>query len=470
LRVLNRDGLSEREARATIGSVYKRESAQGTQRAQRDNAGIAALEAFAQGYDWKAHGRARNTDKAVFVALIQRARVTRNWGEGVHASIREIAGLAVIEHTTARRALARLVKHGLIERVVTSTDNPFDANVYRFTELSQKVPHSTAFFDATHHVELFENARESGEALPFVRYAQALQERAALGRSGYAILGALWAHEQGLTARGVSELSGVPLSTVYRYLSGKLRGAVELVPGTARYRVNYADAYEMLVGLAALGRSVSETRRKRHNQDRVRYLEERVYRSLYAHDAGALAVPADSHETLRAQGALSDAPPVPVIDNVDEPLLAVGRSLGATVREVDEGGDSVQVSARAEYVVPAAKPAASAQDEAWGALWARFNRAWTNTHGRVNSAARTARKHDLVFDAQALRAQLAHAQDLINTNSAAALAIVAEVNAALDALHDALKMKRDTAARVGRTPLTSQLTMFESEGVNHDCA
>ncbi len=505
---VNRDGLSEREARATIRSVYKRESAQGGQRAQRDNAGIAALEAFAQGYDWKTHGRARHTDKAVFMALIQRARATDSATidkHGIRASTREIAGTVRVSRQAAANALHRLIEHGLIERASAqgNPDNASSACAYRFCEGVAKVDRVTAVVEV---LRTSVNFSDTSTLHPD------MLEALALGRVGAAIYAALAEHatqsDTGLTAREIAARVGVHRQTVYRLLAddAKLltRGFVECIEHDTprRYTAHDLSHVEQLERVPE-GQQAARARRKSHNQERVRYLEHtaRVWRerydreNLYAHDtaqlnalgalhAGALAVPADTpHDTARAQGALPDAPPVPVEESMQEPLLSVGVSLGGIVRAVDDGGDTGQESARADYVdAPpvhgvnaATSKADTAQDEAWGVLWARFNRAWMNTQGRVNSAAKHARKREIAFDAQGLRGQLAHAQALINTDSAAAFAIVDEVNAGIDALHDALKaMKHEGNGKPSQRGELSQArshgaqtTLFDEEAVNH---
>lgn len=94
------------------------------------HATILKAEKFVKEYDWRIHGRTAQTDRVVFLACIQRAKLDRE--EDFRASQREILDLANIQQrVTVRNAIKRLVKHELL--AFTKVDQG-GSNRYKFSE------------------------------------------------------------------------------------------------------------------------------------------------------------------------------------------------------------------------------------------------------------------------------------------------------------------------------------------------
>ena len=89
-----------------------------------------ALE-FAKSYDWKGYGPTQHTDKAVFLACCERARLDPGRG-GFRASAREIARLSNKTAKTCSLALRRLVKANLL---IYASIDPSGANRFKFGEV-----------------------------------------------------------------------------------------------------------------------------------------------------------------------------------------------------------------------------------------------------------------------------------------------------------------------------------------------
>jgi len=83
---------------------------------------------FAMEYQWDSH-----TDRIIFLALIERARLTGNEKEIYRASIRELASLARMSTTTIQRGLKRLIDSQLIEQI--TSDKMSKANVWKFKSI-----------------------------------------------------------------------------------------------------------------------------------------------------------------------------------------------------------------------------------------------------------------------------------------------------------------------------------------------
>lgn len=499
---VNRDGLSEHEARATIKSIYTRESTQGGQRSQRaDSDAIKLLEAFAQGYDWKAHGRAHRTDKAVFEALIQRARMTSTVDakkHGIRASVRELAGIAHITHKTAIATLRRLTERGLIERVKASHSNLTGAASYRFTV------NAKLYTNDTIHTALFASYGCYG----VISLHPDMLERDALGRVGATVYAALAEHttqsHTGMTAREIAARVGARRETVYRLLSDDAKlikhGFVECIAHDTprRYIAHILTPTEQLERIPE-GQQAARARRARHDNERVRYLEhkarswrERFDRvNLYALES----VPAQSGLNTQSDTAtvytlgtlqqdapaaqeLTEFPNTPTRARKDEhgnAFITVSMALGATLRESEPvefpagAGNQAQAAALSEFPDTLTRACeATAQAESWGALWARFSRAHHQAVGRIGHASSAARKHKVAFDGQGLRGLLAESAELIKTDSAAAFKLLDEVHSALEAFKGTLEaIKQDgRKSATGNKAMSEQKPIFD-EGMNH---
>lgn len=127
-------GLSERESRATIRSAYSQPRTparpSNTFSPTIDEAWRYAL-LYGIEYDWI--GRTRNTDRAVYLALVERARLASNENDVFRGSVRELSELARMGCNTVQRALKRLIATNLI--LGCGNDRNSGGRLWRFTDV-----------------------------------------------------------------------------------------------------------------------------------------------------------------------------------------------------------------------------------------------------------------------------------------------------------------------------------------------
>lgn len=126
-------GLSERESHATICSAYSRprnpsRPGETVTSSPEETWQYALL--YATQHAWI--GRTRNTKRAVFLALIERARLSRNETDVFRASTRELSELARMGINTIRRTLKKLKNMKLISSC--GKDKNSGASLWSFTE------------------------------------------------------------------------------------------------------------------------------------------------------------------------------------------------------------------------------------------------------------------------------------------------------------------------------------------------
>jgi hypothetical protein len=214
LPIATMSGLPYKEARATIASAYSRarEAARPEQKKifENNNWHFALLWATAQ--NWQ--GRQRTTERAVFLALIERARVGSNENGLFRASIRELSELARVGTTTVQKALFRLKTASIL--LSKGNDQNSQASLWQFAE--------TLLLEAK-QLELEMNT--VAIAPHWLRYSESLfnselTERGALGHSVTFIYQFLRTLDAPMMPRQIVESLGLTLNQV-NYALRKLK-------------------------------------------------------------------------------------------------------------------------------------------------------------------------------------------------------------------------------------------------------
>lgn len=197
-------GLSAEEVQATIASAYRGQVTQG-QRARK----IEHLCSVAGAYPWQA--RTRDTDRRVWLALVERYRQDALGRPEFHASTRTLADIAGISHPAAIRALQRMTTaYGLLERAAYGSKRSATATEYRFTARAwdKNLGHPV-----TTRTKSYKTAC-SGNTVSQTPIA----EKSALGLTGALIYDTLLRARAALTVQELAQAIGAIVRTVYRAL------------------------------------------------------------------------------------------------------------------------------------------------------------------------------------------------------------------------------------------------------------
>lgn len=133
LPIAQASGLSTREATTTIQSAYSKQRTPARPANTQPNAADACWYAallFGTQHNWQ--GRTRNTDRTLFLTLVERCRVASNENGVFRASIRETAALSRFSPNTVQASLKRLIKSQLI--LACGHDQQSNASLWRFTD------------------------------------------------------------------------------------------------------------------------------------------------------------------------------------------------------------------------------------------------------------------------------------------------------------------------------------------------
>lgn len=161
--------------------------------------------AYADCPHWR--GPTATTDRAVFAACIERARVDETNGTW-RASVREVATLARVTPKTAHASLQRLVTAGLLEHA--HTDRTSSANRWRFTD--KVLTEGRAVCQVYH-------TNRTGEVDSVVILSQHdAAERGALGPVAWRVYQYLLTQEVGQRAAVIASALGIHRRAVYRAL------------------------------------------------------------------------------------------------------------------------------------------------------------------------------------------------------------------------------------------------------------
>ncbi len=312
------DGLPESEIQRTAASASRpdrltpQEYRAGTAASipstsrQNPNAVWRRAAAFSSRHPWQ--GRTANTDRAVFAALIERARLDTRGTGTFRASVREVATAARVHAMTAHTALDRLAKasqdrQALIESVGT-TD--LGARCWQFTgavladekgqmcEIStvvatQQCNDTVLISHISNHDTVSVSHTSKTDTATYLE--SDASESGAYGKTGMLAYLALLRFSEPASAAEVAAAANLTLSQVRHAFraGGKLRddGLIEHL-GHNRWAANYrdyADLQQAAHGYGKLG--ADEHRRARFLLERQRQVSGRVIDWRRNHDPGA---------------------------------------------------------------------------------------------------------------------------------------------------------------------------------------
>lgn len=122
-------GLSTYEVKKTIKSAYSQHRTPSRKHTPNLNQTWKYALLWATHHNWE--NRTAGSDRALFIALIERARVSSNENDVFRASIRELSELSSLGTTTIQRGLARLQDMQIIFNA--GYDNTSQASLWRFS-------------------------------------------------------------------------------------------------------------------------------------------------------------------------------------------------------------------------------------------------------------------------------------------------------------------------------------------------
>lgn len=205
-------GLPAYEVQATIKSAYSRHRtpSNSTVATLRQSWKYALL--WATRHKWE--NRTAGSDRALFIALIERARVSSNENDVFRASIRELSELSSLGTTTIQRGLARLQEMQIIFNA--GHDNTSQASLWRF---------SNKIISVAKQIELNLNT----VSIPpyWLRYSESvfnsdIVERGALGHSVLFVYEFMRTLHQAMMPSDMAEALGISLNQV-NYALRKLK-------------------------------------------------------------------------------------------------------------------------------------------------------------------------------------------------------------------------------------------------------
>jgi len=238
-----------------------------TQRAQSRNWEAALV--YTQNREWT--GRTGNTDRAVMLALAERARIGSNENGTFRASVREIAVTARISKETAHKALKRLKTQKVISRA--GNDITSKASLWRFGDTVLNDRHKQ------HGGEQRANwyTRTNGLSSSVPVSASDAVERGALGQSGMRVYRALIANGP-LLPKGIAEVEGLSVGQA-RYGLRKLRDfdLVERLPEGWRAIPATDVQLDERVALPAGTLGKGEARKRRYEEERALFAGREIF-------------------------------------------------------------------------------------------------------------------------------------------------------------------------------------------------
>jgi hypothetical protein len=216
LPVATMSGLPYKEARASVASAYGRvrEAARPEQKknfSENRNWHYALLWAGEQ--NWQ--GRTGTSNRAVFLALVERARVGSNENGLFRASIRELSELARVGTTTVQKALLRLKNAKIL--LSKGSDQTSQASLWGFAE--SLILEAKQQELKTDSVMLSPHWLRYSESL----FNSELTERGALGHSVGFIYQFLRTLDSPMMPRDIAKSLGLTLNQV-NYAIHKLKG------------------------------------------------------------------------------------------------------------------------------------------------------------------------------------------------------------------------------------------------------
>ncbi|MBT7122715.1 MAG: bifunctional DNA primase/polymerase [Clostridia bacterium] len=239
--------------------------------------------AFAEAYSWPS-GRAGHTDKAVFLACCERAKVDAGRGGSFRAASRETAHAANVSARTTVKVLRRLVRAGLLKY---AGRDPSGANRYKFGEGYRSFPtNPTCSYSGEVTIPLKTDKLPQTEA-----------QKDVFGRLG-AVSWAVYSYlleNYGTGYKQIAKATGQKAGSVARVLSRGKNTGVLLLHGLVIYNAaegNYhaekatEDKLERIAAaLYVLGRTAKRERQYQADRElRVNYLLAGAMRAYKPHE------------------------------------------------------------------------------------------------------------------------------------------------------------------------------------------
>ena len=298
-------GLPSYEAKRTIESAYskQRSPSRPTQKIASDNYEWRYALLWATKYKWQ--GRTNATDRVVFLALIERYRLSQNNDNLFRGSIREIATLARIGTTTATKALERLEKKNLIAKI--APDKVSGASLWSFDkriiERGKKIELNLSTLSIPPH---------------WLRYSVSvfnsdIAERGALGHSVLFVYEYLQTQNQSLMPSEIADLLGISVNQV-NYALAKLR-VYDLIDRVASGWLTSGSATNDAIAQQAGTLGNGQKRRARFAQERSVYAGQLLFSSRFKRE-GKQFMRAVQHQREISQV-------------LDDPLVQFAMELGA---------------------------------------------------------------------------------------------------------------------------------------------
>ena len=205
-------GLPTYEIKATIKSAYSQQRTPSKKQTTHLNQTWKYALLWATRHNWE--NRTAGSDRALFIALIERARVSSNENDIFRASIRELSELSSLGTTTIQRGLARL--QDMLVIFNAGYDNNSQASLWRF---------SNKIISIAKQIELNLNT----VSIPpyWLRYSESvfnsdIVERGALGHSVLFVYEFMRTLHQPMMPSDMSEEMGISLNQV-NYALRKLK-------------------------------------------------------------------------------------------------------------------------------------------------------------------------------------------------------------------------------------------------------
>jgi predicted DNA-binding transcriptional regulator len=266
-------GLPLPEVKATIKSAYSqtRESARpNTSKIIMNNTWRYAL-LWASQHQWA--GRTNATDRALFLALIERSRVGSNENDVFRASIRELGELARIGTETVQKALLRLKDMNTI--ISCGYDSKSRASLWRFTDKIINIAKELELNSDT--VKIPPHWLSYSVSL----FNSDISERGALGRSVNFVYQYMLTEKKAMMPSEISDFLGITANQVnYAVYKLKSSGLIHRLPnGWSLIEMTIEEVEAVFEHVRGKGEARAE-RFRRERQFRMAYfLSEARYRA-----------------------------------------------------------------------------------------------------------------------------------------------------------------------------------------------
>lgn len=314
-------GLVESEVNATLQSAFSshREPARKHSTDIQKDQGWRYAMLFASQVDWE--GRSANSLHMVFLALIERARVSANENGVFRASIRELAVMAQLGTATILKYMDILKSRKWI--ILCGKDKSSHASLWCF---------SSALLEKGKAVELKMDTLPLSP--PWLRFSVSVfnsldsAERGALGKGGVYLYKVMASLSSPMMPSQLARVAGMSVNRV-NYALGKLKQydlVVRDSNGWSIIRMDDTELDERVVsGSSIKGRG--RRRRQRYTRERALYAGRLIYVARLRHERGQFFMRVNEFERIISCFSVFEAQ----YDIVDDPLLTTALELGGVV-------------------------------------------------------------------------------------------------------------------------------------------